>query len=60
MSTHDFLAKAVEIRDVAATVSEPQLKAELLTIAARFERLALEPSPAIPTAAFTPEVVRFL
>lgn len=54
MPNHDLLSKALEIREVAATVAEPRLRAELLAIAERFERLALGPAsvtvlPAVDT-----------
>jgi hypothetical protein len=41
MRVHDLLSKALEIRDVAASVAEPSLRRELLGIALKFERLAV-------------------
>jgi hypothetical protein len=41
MSAKDYLAKAQEIREVAATVNNEVLREELLATAQKFERLAL-------------------
>ena len=41
MHAQDLLAKALEIREAAASVVEPALRAELMEIALKFERLAL-------------------
>jgi hypothetical protein len=41
MHKQDLLSKAVEIRTTAASIAEPELRSELLAIAARFERLAV-------------------
>jgi hypothetical protein len=41
MHRQELLSKAVEIRTTAASIAEPELRGELLSIAARFERLAL-------------------
>ena len=41
MHRQDLLSKAVEIRTTAASIAEPEIRGELLSIAARFERLAL-------------------
>jgi hypothetical protein len=40
MNAQDHLAKAAEIRHVAATIGEPSLRRELFRIAAHFETLA--------------------
>jgi hypothetical protein len=57
MSARDYLAKAQEIRGVAATVINEALRDELLATAQKFERLAL--SFDVPLA-FKPDQAEFI
>lgn len=45
MRANELLAKAIEIREAAGKVSQPALRSELLSLADRFDALALGSRP---------------